>query len=66
MPAVPAALTGGIALLAVLLRRGREAARAFAGGVVFAGGILLPTAVSIAAYWWLGELDEFSGRISAS
>jgi 4-amino-4-deoxy-L-arabinose transferase-like glycosyltransferase len=57
VPAVPAALTGSIALLAVLLRR--EYARAFASGLAFAGGLLLPTAASIAFYWWVGELDEF-------
>jgi len=59
VPAVPAALTGGVALVAVLAQGKGRLALAIACGAVFAAGLLLPTVASIAAYWWLGVLDAF-------
>ncbi|MBD0275145.1 MAG: glycosyltransferase family 39 protein, partial [Acetobacteraceae bacterium] len=60
VPAVPAALTGGAALVALLLHeRQRGLARAAACGAAFAAGLLLPTAASMAWYWWMGLFDVF-------
>jgi 4-amino-4-deoxy-L-arabinose transferase-like glycosyltransferase len=60
VPAIPAALTGGLLLLAALLRREQGGlARAIGHGALFSVGLLLPTAASIGVYWWAGALETF-------
>ena len=59
VPALPAALAGGVALIALLLQRKHELGRIIACGAAFAAGVLLPTAASVAFYWWMGALDAF-------
>lgn len=63
VPLLPAAFTGAVAL-AALFWLGGEGDRAALGrvlgcGAFFAAGLLLPTAVSAAFYWWAGALAEF-------
>jgi hypothetical protein len=60
VPAVPAALTGGFALLALLLRREPGGlARALGCAALFGLGLLLPTAAGVGLYWRAGALDAF-------
>lgn len=59
VPAIPAALTGFVALAAVLVQGERGFGRTAACGAGFAAGLLFPTVASIVGYWWLGALDAF-------
>lgn len=58
VPAVPAALVAGAALI-LLLRQGAGLARCIAHGLAFSAGLLLPTALAIGVFWQAGLLGEF-------
>ena len=61
VPAIPAAVTACVALLAVCLQPRFGLARAVGAGTVFVAGLVLPTVISIAFYAWVGALDVFLG-----
>ena len=60
VPIVPAAVLGGAALLYALIIRGMSFARTFVHGILFAIGVILPTALTVAVYARAGELAEFA------
>jgi 4-amino-4-deoxy-L-arabinose transferase-like glycosyltransferase len=59
VPAIPAALTGCIALLAVWQRFGGGITRALSASAMFFFALLLPTIASIGFYAWMGALNVF-------
>lgn len=50
---------GDRALAAVLVRRNWDFPRTIGCGALFSAGLLLPTIVSVAVYWWLGAIGAF-------